>query len=111
ILRNQLRAHPVAARDLGPLGRARHDDRLGDPAVPVLQATRLALRLAGPHAGPRDWPARVCRSGRACAAFWISAGKSSISWTWRISMISLSEPGQRLAHSMASARELTRIIQ
>ena len=30
---------------------------------------------------------------------------------WRISIISLSEPGHRLAHSMASSRDFTWIIQ
>ena len=34
-----------------------------------------------------------------------------ISCTWRISIISLSEAGQRLAHSIASSLEFTCIIQ
>jgi len=37
--------------------------------------------------------------------------ESSISCTWRISMISLPSAGQRFAHAMASSFEFTRIIQ
>ena len=45
------------------------------------------------------------------AAFWTSSGNSLISWTRRISIMSFSEAGQRRAHSMASSRERTSIIQ
>src|SRR5678815_2365413 len=48
-----------------------------------------------------------CIASKPSAAFCTSAGKSAISWTWRISMISLGPPGQRLAHSIASSRERT----
>jgi hypothetical protein len=45
------------------------------------------------------------------AAFWTSGGKSSSSCTWRISITSFPEAGQRDAHAIASSRERTWIIQ
>jgi hypothetical protein len=52
-----------------------------------------------------------CISVKPAAASCTSGGKSDISCTWRTSMISFSPPGQREAHSMASSREATLIIQ
>src|SRR5712692_9048907 len=52
-----------------------------------------------------------CNSGNPAAASWTSAGKSDISCTWRSSITSLSEAGQRDAHSTASSLDLTWIIQ
>jgi hypothetical protein len=52
-----------------------------------------------------------CISTKPAAASCTSGGKSSISCTWRISIISLSPAGHREAHSIASAFDLTWIIQ
>src|SRR6266404_6782028 len=48
-----------------------------------------------------------CNSGNPAAASWTSAGKYDISCTWRSSITSLSEAGQRDAHSTASSFDLT----
>ena len=56
------------------------------------------LLLASFSASSRSW----------CAT---SGPKSSGSWTWRISITSLAPAGQRLAHSIASSRDFTRISQ
>jgi hypothetical protein len=52
-----------------------------------------------------------CNSSKPAAACCTSSGKSSISCTWRTSMVSFSPPGQRAAHATASSFELTLIIQ
>ena len=49
----------------------------------------------------------ACISGNLDAAFWTSAGKSENSCTWRTSITSLSDPGQRDAHSIASSFDFT----
>src|SRR5262249_54919032 len=51
------------------------------------------------------------RSAKPSAPFCTSSGKSLISWIWRTSIISLSAIGARFAHSMASSRERTCMIQ
>ena len=50
-------------------------------------------------------------ASKPAAARRTSSGKSAISWTCRTSITSLSPPGQRLAHSMASSRDAAWIIQ
>ena len=54
-----------------------------------------------------DFPTDV----KAAAASRTSSEKSAISCTWRISMISFSDPGHRDAQAIASSREATSIIQ
>jgi hypothetical protein len=49
----------------------------------------------------------ACSSGNFAAAFLTSAGKSENSCTWRTSITSLSEAGQRDAHSTASSFDFT----
>ena len=56
-------------------------------------------------------PARPASASNPSAAFCTSSGKSDISCTCRTSMISLFPIGARLAHSMASSRDFTWIIQ
>src|SRR2546423_5827126 len=55
------------------------------------------------------WPCFSCSpsAGSLRPAFWTSGVKSSNSCTWRTSIISLSEAGQRLAHSTASSFDFT----
>ena len=72
--------------------------------------------LRRPHATcrqrpPQDRRADACISWNPAAASWTSAGKSPNSCTCRTSMTSFSDAGQREAHSIASARDLTWIIQ
>src|SRR6185437_5940081 len=69
-----------------------------------------AARIARRHE-PFGCPTWACISGSPAAASRTSSGKSDISCTWRISMISLAEAGQRDAHSIASSRDFTWIIQ
>ena len=70
---------------------------------------------AGPRRGstqaPPVGPAWARSSAKSPTAALTSAGKSARSWTWRTSITSLSEPGQREAHAIASSRDFTSIIQ
>jgi hypothetical protein len=59
----------------------------------------------------RDLAAFFFSSEKPFAAFRPSGLKSSISWTRRTSMISSSLMGARFAHSIASSRDFTWIIQ
>jgi hypothetical protein len=84
--------------------------------APAAQKSPPALVAVGSRARPADHPlARrpecACISSKPAAASWTSAGKSSNSCTWRISITSLLEAGQRFAHSIASSFEPTSIIQ
>ena len=73
------------------------------PAVPNM------IILLGSY--PFRGLAPFCISERPAAAFLTSSGKSDSSCTWRTSITSLSEPGHREAHSIASAIDFTWIIQ
>ena len=93
----------------------RPDDRCEfEPNQP---ATRMR-RTRGSFRRPKRPPLRCyplpdlrCIVSNPAAACCTSSGKSAISCTCRISMISLSEAGQRWAQAIASSRDATSIIQ
>ncbi len=66
----------------------------------------IATRFESPQVRLRLLSGASCSSLNPAAASCTSGGKSAISCTWRISIISLSEAGQRLAHSIASSLRL-----
>ena len=80
--------------------------------------TAILYRLARAHAGLKQ-PAEAGHDYLSAYANYEltradapgAAGKSDISCTWRTSITSLSEAGQRLAHSIASSFDFTWIIQ
>src|SRR6266581_2103771 len=87
------------------------DDLRGlDPPYRVDRAMRGGSRhyrfAALPSSSSRSFCSRAPSLGGR-----FSAGKSESSCTWRISIVSFSEAGQRLAHSIASSRDFTWIIQ
>ena len=86
---------------------SRHDDRLDH--LQSVAASRGDAQLRA-HV-PVFWPDCACISAKPAAASLTSAGKSENSWTWRTSITSLSEAGQRDAHSIASSFDFTWIIQ
>src|SRR6266567_685613 len=77
----------------------------------VRLARALCLNFSNVPHDPLRCPDCACISGNFAAASLTSAGKSENSCTWRTSITSLSEAGQRHTHSTASAFDFTWIIQ
>ena len=97
---------------LGEADVAHHARDAGDDLRrldPKDRVDRLVDRRIG-HVTDRA-PAVRCISVKPAAASCTSGGKSPNSWTWRTSISSLSDMGQRDAHAIASSFDLTSIIQ
>jgi hypothetical protein len=73
----------------------------------IRSARKRPRRAALRRHDPLRCPNCTCSSGNLAAASLTSAGKSENSCTWRISITSLSEAGQRDAHSTASSIDFT----